>query len=49
MFEFRELARRWPALIGSKSGVNPIEIEPQNAAQGIMDVEVLKSIKIHNS
>jgi len=49
MFEFREVARRWPALIGSKSGVNRIEIEPQNTEQGIMNVEVLKPIKIHNS
>ena len=49
MFGFREVTGRRPALIGPKSVINEIEIEPQNTEQGIMNVEVLKAIKIHNS
>jgi hypothetical protein len=49
VFGFREVTGRRPAFIGSKSVVNESEIKPQNTEQGIMNVEVLKAIKIHNS
>jgi hypothetical protein len=48
VFGFREVTGRWPALIGLKWVVNPIEIEPQNTEQGIMNVEVLKFIILNS-
>lgn len=50
MFGFRGVTERWPKPINLKPVVmNRIDIKPQNIEQGIMNVEVLKAIKIRNS